>query len=395
MGPKVKQMKPTFTTMAAEIDALCQQRVADYPARREAYHQLNNKLADFCHWLQAQQTTNWQPAPKRVQIANELTPIFIGGYHKSGTTFVRDLLDGHSALSILPGDARLLRTLHQIHHLPLTERRQRVRELWVHRLVNPTGLPPFWLFGRKATPYLELLNYLDYWFEQESDPERGMITPIARAFFCANPTQLLQARYWVDKTPLQELEIETLLRLYPQAKFVHVVRNPLASLAARKTMADKREHHFTLITQLPDFRQSLQQGLRYQAQLGLSQYVVVRYEDILREPTAVMQCVVQQLGLSYEEILTQPTINGSPSTPNSAYQENRVQGTIHKQSLDRWRTILSPIEVAHIVDALKSEATAYAYDWQGLAPTGLKRSGLRTVRSLVRLPQVMWHYLKR
>ncbi|MFQ5421663.1 MAG: sulfotransferase [Anaerolineae bacterium] len=386
-------MQATFEKFVRELDELCRRRAADYPARLEAYTALSNKITDLCHWLQSQRSLDWQPDPTIIKQADTLTPIFVCGHYKSGTTFIRDLLDSHPQLSVLPGDGRLFELMNNTKSLPATKRAQLLREFWLHKVVNPTGLPPFWMFGQDVTPYSNFLCYLDYWLKENEEPDARLITAVGKAYYSANPFRSPQVRHWVDKTPVQELHIDILLGFYPKARFIHVVRNPLASLAAIKTMTAKRGRRFYLINHLPTFRASLQQGLKNQNRLGESRYIIIRYEDTLANPHSLMHLLTQHFGLIDSDLT--PTINGMLSTPNSAYEENRVRGKIQKQSLERWRTVLTSTEIAHVVDALHGEATAYGYNLEDLYQSNrLQRTSLRAIRSLSRLVQAAWHHLR-
>lgn len=370
----------TFEEIFHELDALCQRRAAVYPVRDVTHAALSAKLTEYCHWLQSQQPPSWQPNPALAQRAEALGPIFVGGFYKSGTTFVLNLLDGHPNLSALPGDAKLLRFTRQTTTLSPNERAQALRERWMHALVNPTGLPPFWLFGHDAVPYLNFLNFLDYWLSRVEHCDRRLIDSVAWAYYCANPSGSLQARYWVDKTPTQELDAADLLMLYPKARFVHVVRNPLGIIAAMKTIASNRGQQFRMMHMLGELRTSMRCGLQNQDREGRSRYIIVRYEDILADPPGIMARLAEQLGIPYHDTLLEPTINGMPSTSNSAYRENRLQGQIQTQSLERWRDKLTRGEIAQIVDVLHDEAAAYDYDLSDLRPRGVRQAQVRAAR---------------
>lgn len=370
-----------FDKYLREIDALIEHRIAVYPVRDEGYVALNNKIRELCGWLGSQQAVGWQPDQDEVAHAEALKPLFVGGFYKSGTTFILNLLDAHPRLSALPGDARLLEWSERMLPLPEAQRAQETRQRWIQVLVTPMGLPPNWLFGREPGPYIEFLNYLDYWMGKGTPADhRTVMQAIARAYYAANPQRSDQARYWVDKTPFQELRVAELQRLYPEMHFLHVVRNPLAILAAMKTIATDRSERFRMVHQAGLLRQSLHEGLQHHAALGEDQYRLLRYEDTLSDPAGTMAAIAAWLGIPDDDSLIQPTINGLPSTPNSAYKENRLQGQIQTKSAEKWRQHLTPGEVWMIVDLIGPEAAACGYDWGDLRPTPLQRFQARVGR---------------
>ncbi|MCA9930228.1 MAG: sulfotransferase [Anaerolineales bacterium] len=385
-------LNQSFSDLVTEINRLCTLRAADYPARKQAYHDLYAKVQLLAHRLRQEMSPDWQPDANTIAQAKAMTPIFIGGYYKSGTTFVRDLLDHHDQMSVLPGDAKLLFNHRKIELLAEKERLAHLQESWIHRLVNPTGLPPFWLFGQEAAPYRNFLHYLAYWFTQFDTPLLQDITAPALAYFCANPIHSRQPRYWIDKTPMQEMDVDLLYQQYPEARFIHVVRNPLASLAARKKMTLQKNGRFNFVGLLPEFHASLTQGLQLKQSLK-ERYFIIRYEDILTDPSGSMKNIVAKLNIPFDKSLLSPTVNGIATTPNSAYQNLRQQGKIITGSPDRWRAVLTQKEVLHTVDMLGSLAAAYGYDWQDISSTSLwgkmtrrlSRLGFYTLRQALSL----------
>src|SRR5579885_1884887 len=78
-------------------------------------------------------------------------PSFICGAHRSGTTLVRDLLDGHPALAVLPSEgpfltssARMLRG-HVSSQWP-----ELIGCEWLRRLANPIHQAPYWVLGHSS-----------------------------------------------------------------------------------------------------------------------------------------------------------------------------------------------------------------------------------------------------
>jgi hypothetical protein len=124
-------------------------------------------------------------------------------------------------------------------------------------------------------------------------------------------------------------------------------------------------------------------GLDNLERFGEDRYIIIRYEDILADPSGSMRALAERLGIAYDRVLIEPTINGIPSTPNSAYRQSRLlRGQIHTQSLEQWRKRLAPGESAEIVERLCDEASAYGYDWRDLRPRNILSARLgRILRS--------------
>src|ERR1700744_1848693 len=91
------------------------------------------------------------------ELANK--PVYVCGVHHSGTTLVRDLLDGHPELTVLPSEGTWYTNLeHKLQLLPEDKRLAFLGREWLRRLANPINQPPYWLLGRSNvtdSPYVD------------------------------------------------------------------------------------------------------------------------------------------------------------------------------------------------------------------------------------------------
>jgi len=94
--------------------------------------------------------------------------VFICGVHRSGTTLLRDMLDGHPSLSVLPSEGTFITNQEQqILALPLDMRCSFLCKIWLKRLVNSINQPPYWLLGRSSTqssPYVYFTRAFITWW---------------------------------------------------------------------------------------------------------------------------------------------------------------------------------------------------------------------------------------
>ena len=77
-------------------------------------------------------------------------PVFICGHHRSGTTLMRDLLDGHPELCVLPSEATYFSSFrYAARRVVAVKDTDRFAADWVQRFINPNFEPHF-LLGRAA-----------------------------------------------------------------------------------------------------------------------------------------------------------------------------------------------------------------------------------------------------
>jgi hypothetical protein len=117
----------------------------------------------------------------------------------------------------------------------------------------------------------------------------------------AKSLALSGARYFLDKTPRYYLILPELCRVFPHARILLLIRNPLAVLVSilRTWMANKLDSQ---IDHLRKFRHDLLDAPKLLAdgvQSLNGRAVVVHYEHLVRSPNQAVTPVCQSLGLEF------------------------------------------------------------------------------------------------
>jgi len=278
---------------------------------------------------------------ERLEAAGRLSkhPIFICGVHRSGTTLVRDLLDGHPALTVLPAEGTYLTNLEsRLRQMPEKERQVFMCSEWLRRLANPINQPPYWLLGRsspKESPYVMFVRRFLAWWAVEnqnlkSKTSFGPLLAVVLAYASVNGEIITD--YWVDKTPTNERFLKKLWKEMPEARIIHVLRDPVAIFISRKHM----EPFINIRTFLRDLQISFRVAYE-QSHRNESRYLLIRYEELCEKPDIVTKRLAEFLDIDPIPNLLKPTVAGKPSTANSSFKEGSQAGRIltvneHKHS---------------------------------------------------------------
>jgi hypothetical protein len=252
-------------------------------------------------------------------------PLFVVGSGRSGTTLVRLMLDTHAELA-MPGESYFIPRL----------RRQ-----------FPDPIDP-----EVLTPALLRMPHFRNWKVAESSVwervrtlEEPTFADVIEAAFLANADEHGKTR-WGDKTPEYARRIPLLHSLWPDARFVHLIRDgrdvalgylsrpwgpSTAWAAARK------------------WRLLVSAAIRDGQPLGTSHYLEVRYEDLVADTKATMQAICGFADLPFDERMLDPAARRDH--PNVAPEKflafnARSQGEIVAGARD-WRTQMSPDDVRH------------------------------------------------
>ncbi len=148
---------------------------------------------------------------------------------------------------------------------------------------------------------------------------------------------------WVEKTPTNERFLADIWRDFPDAKVVHVVRDPVAVIASRKRMEQHATGSFRAFrATLADLAESYRIAAA-QRQLGNPErYLLIRFEDLLANPATTIGCLAQFLGVENVPILHRPTSGGLIAASNSSFgmaeagtiDRTRAHGDINVLSAD-------------------------------------------------------------
>jgi hypothetical protein len=341
------------------IDALLEIRARDHPRRVEpAWSELLAAIDEAAARLLAavEAAPGAEPGPPP---AFYHRPVFVVGHRKTGTTLLLDLLDGHPQLAALPGESN-----HFLAFLPRVEglTRERVaaeaQRWWMLRLISPSGIPPFWALGRPwELPHDPYARFSRRLLELASaDPDRDVLGLVAVAISAGEPAA------WVEKTPGQEHVLDAILARYPEARFVHLVRDP-RSVAAAIARLDGATGQATDMVEIGlTVRRSFAAAERNAGRLGGDRYLVLRYEDLVAEPEAAMGRVAGFAGVGWADSLLVPTVGGVEATSNSVWAERKVTGEIEGRQLDLWRDELDERSAELVAGAVGAVGRRLEYD---------------------------------
>lgn len=222
-----------------------------------------------------------QPTPTR--------PVFVLGCPRSGTTLLQLMLHAHPRIA-LPPETRFV--------LPAYEGRLAFGDLAERD--NRAGLAR-WITGRKETRFHELGLDAGRVAERITDgpPTLGSALGIALRAYAEEHGK---AR-WGDKRPAYALHVAEILRLFPDAQFVHLVRDGRDCVASLLRMPWwHRGFHEAVAT----WAQVVDTTRTYARELGPDSWYQLRFEDLVADPEGQLRGVCGFLGEEYASGMTEP-----------------------------------------------------------------------------------------
>jgi hypothetical protein len=281
-------------------------------------------------------------------------PFFIVGSPRSGTTLLQYMLRSHPRLSVPTGESHFL--------IPLYKNATSYGDLG--RIDNVRAV--------LAAMYAQSADFLDTDLhglqfdldclaaELHAEGRRTMRDLVA-GLFEKNAAGEGKAR-WGDKTPYYGMHIPKLLEWFPDAQFIHLVRDGrdvALSLFARRHdfgvyntyFAGKYWQRFVEVTH------------EHGAQLTPAQYLEVRYEDLIAEPRGVMQRICGFLGEAfYESVVDFKRSGEAGKTP-------LLQKPVQADNAGKWRRAFTPRQIRRFEAAAGTTLERFGYPLEtGAAP---------------------------
>lgn len=279
-------------------------------------------------------------------------PVFIVGANRSGTTLLRLILNAHSEMAI-PDEISYFYSFWGEAGYP----RWRNPRLTTDQYV--TFVDDFLETNQASTPGLE------------REPLREKI--LAGPHDLRRPYQLLLETWaesqgksrWGEKTPGNLFYAHHILSMFPDALFIHLVRDPRAVVHSMQGVS-----FFTndVILNALNLQKSLADGRNHlEREVPISQRMTVRYEDLVHDPSPTVRRICSFAGLEYEPEMLSFHENAAEYMTTAASTSFNTKATqpISSARTDAWTSELSAEETSLIEYINQVPMKQYGYDPYG------------------------------
>ncbi len=201
------------------------------------------------------------------------------------------MLRSHPDLSLPTAESHFI--------IPLWRRRQRFGDLSTRGGVTRVLLE----MQRLRSRFLEQdLHGIDFDVEALADrfhsEGRDSIPALIDGLFSANAEGEGCAR-WGDKTPYYVLHLPTLARLFPDARFIHIIRDGRdCALSMRARARDLNVYNLYHAAKF--WEQYVQAGQAAGEELGEERYLEIRYEDLVADQEDRVRRICEFLDLAFD-----------------------------------------------------------------------------------------------
>lgn len=177
-----------------------------------------------------------------------------------------------------------------------------------------------------------------------------------------------------EKSPVHTHYVGLLAKEFPNAKFIHVVRDPRAVVLSRV----RAGFGSNLIEPNVDrWRRAAEMHRDHAGSLGDKRYLLVRYEDLVTEQEKTLRGVCEFLGIEMTDAMLAHHKRDEKGFPTRSkdWMENTMK-PVFTSSIEKWKTDMKPASIAMIDASLGEHLAAMGYEPSGvIAPmVGLRVS---------------------
>ncbi len=287
-------------------------------------------------------------------------PIFILGCHKSGTSLLRSLLDGHPSLQVIPIETHFFQHIGVPIIYPLRKKYIKkpfyssLYDLLVEYDTSENKQSDNFLKGQINRSKLDSL--MD---NNHDENLRDSFFKMSRIILDSTGCDYSEDKILVEKSVENFEFTDRLAHLFPNAKFLHVIRNPYANLVALRKF--KGTHSYPSLKELIE---SIHLSFVYEKRNSIyhDNYKTIQFENLISNPKKELEGITSFLNIEWSEILLQPTSSNRPWLGNSSTGE-RFMG-ISSEPKHNWIEEITPIELKLIGNKFSSYLESFGYEKQ-------------------------------
>jgi len=259
-------------------------------------------------------------------------PLFIVGMSRSGTKLLRDILNNGSEIGIPSFES---------HFLPY--------------LVQAFQDVSFPLTGKDATHLKKLVkssifyndiqreegeNFRDLNFKRLAQQDSIQDSIEYMMSILGNQENIQSTKIWGDKTPNNLVHMSTLKSAFPEARFIHIIRDP-----RERALSAKKAWRASLVMSAERWNNGVGEAIKQGSYLETS-YTQTTYEGLVANPEREIKRLCDFIGIEYSDSMLQlsrPAENYDTASGATAAAQTVIKGNVEKYK--RW---LTETEIAQI-----------------------------------------------
>ncbi|MBG0813529.1 sulfotransferase [Planomonospora sp. ID82291] len=274
-------------------------------------------------------------------------PIFVIGCPRSGTTMLRLMLHAHPRIAVPPETRFTVPGYY--YRFAFGDLREEPNRRRLGRWIVRDGDTGFEELGLDGDRFVEDVVV--------GPPTLGSAIGIAFRSYAA--------RYgrprWADRRSGHHHQVGVIRRLFPDAQFVHLIRDGRDCVASLKEMPWYTRDVFHAVN---SWAEAVDCGRRAR-RLPADSYYELRYEDLMADPEIELGKLCAYLGEDYDPAMAEPCRMAETAVPQARDRRRSTRGETAALRPGSWTSRLEPWEVSLCETVLGERLTACGYEPAG------------------------------
>ncbi len=271
-------------------------------------------------------------------------PIIVLGCPRSGTTIVQVMLHSHHRIAIPPENRFLLPAY-----------RQRLSFGDLEERANRRALARFIVRGRRH-------KFRDFGLDRKETIREIVNGPATLGSALGIVLRAYAARFgserWGDKRPSYHNYIGAIMRLFPDAQIVHVVRDPRDCVASLKRMPWWRLDSHHSVAAWAEAVEHVDEAVRRWP----GAVTQIQYERLVADPETELRRLCDALGEEYDAAMAEPERLAPLAVPERKHWHSYTRVRLSTRNVGRWRRELEGWEVALCEAVLADRMERFGYE---------------------------------
>lgn len=280
-------------------------------------------------------------------------PIFIIGNPRSGTSLLRIMLHNHSQIGIPPESHFFLWLEEKYQNWSLNQLESYLTDLYNSTKfetwqINKTDLKSF-ILEYEPQSYAQLNSLVYYFYSREKNKH---------------------IQYWGDKNKLWKEKLTTTLNYYPNARYIHLIRDGRdVACSFRELGAKKMESRYapklpTDISQIAEkWHTNISTIYNFQKRLNPQNTITIRYEDLLMNTESELKKICTFLKINFESNMLLFYLNKKEEIePTEFYQwKEKLTSPPDVNNIGKYKEQLTKEEIEIFDSIAKNELKTFNY----------------------------------
>jgi hypothetical protein len=278
--------------------------------------------------------------------------LFILGKERSGTSLLQNMLDAHPAI-IGPPESKFA-----VLFYPRFSHIKKWREADILLFVESLYMEPLfvtWHINKKelTEKLLSLKAYADYIL-------------LCKIVYYQLGKRKENVLYISDKNPQHVLFIDTILKIFPDARFIHIVREPRDNIYSQITSFNEKNPVFMAYKWI-----GYNKIIEAQKKQLPDRFFFMKYEDLVNTPEVVMQSLSKFLGIAYASEMSANKDSNELTAQLSQSEKESQAAKAHKEllrpintlNIGKWRNGMSEYD-RRITEIITAEYARNTYGYE-------------------------------